>query len=204
MIAMAGFSIEYIWQYWRQTIPTCLPRQLARYGQLILLSAISVFASTSSEAINADKPSEQQLKASFIYHFPKFIKWPTPPATNTKFVICVLGNHPLSGNIELLNGKRINEQDIEIKLISQPLVNTCHVLFIAESEAGTVADILSHIADVPILSISDIPDFTQAGGMIEMKLIDDKIRFDINLNAAEKAGLNINSQLLKLATQVIQ
>jgi len=55
---------------------------------------------------------------------------------------------------------------------------------------------------VPILSVSDIADFTRAGGMIDLVEVEQRIRFNINLSAARRARLRLSSQLLKLATIV--
>jgi len=147
---------------------------------------------------------EQQVKVSFIYNFAKFIKWPIAASPGTPFVICVVGEQPLSGNIGLLQGRQVNDRAIEVRLINRPEQGDCHILFIGDSEVQGLPNILQGIAALPVLSISDLPNFVHAGGIIGIKVIDDRVRFDINLAAAHKAGLNINSQLLKLATEVLQ
>ena len=147
---------------------------------------------------------EQQVKVSFIYNFAKFIKWPVPESAGAPFTICVVGEQALSGDIGLLQGRRVNEHAIEVRLITEPGRWDCHILFIGDSEAQRLPNILQDIATFPVLSVSDLPDFVHAGGIIGMKVIEDRVRFDINLAAAHKAGLNINSQLLKLATEVLQ
>jgi hypothetical protein len=53
-----------------------------------------------------------------------------------------------------------------------------------------------------VLTVSDIPDFTNSGGMIQFVLLENKVRFQVNLTAAETAGLTLSSQLLKVATSV--
>lgn len=147
---------------------------------------------------------EQQLKVSYIYNFAKFVKWPAPVGPGQPFIICVIGREPLSGYLDLLAGKPIYERTIEVKLISaKPTPGTCHILFIS-ADYGQAAHILDDIATLPILSISDLPEFIREGGIIGMKTVDDRVRFDINLAAAQKAGLAVDSQLLKLAAEVMQ
>ncbi|MDO9103459.1 MAG: YfiR family protein [Methylovulum sp.] len=152
----------------------------------------------------ADGTKEQQVKVSFIYNFAKFITWPPSARAGGPFIICVVGEQPLSGNIGLLQARDLNDRTIEVRTVTKPGLGDCHILFIGEDEGQRLPDLLQDIAAQPVLSISDLPDFALVGGIIGMKVIDDRVRFEINLAAARKVGLTINSQLLKLATKVLQ
>lgn len=164
----------------------------------------SLFACCLISTALAEATKEQQVKISFIYNFAKFITWPTSLSASTPFNLCVLGEQPLSGNIGLLQGRVVNDHTIAVQVFPAHDKGGCQILFIGNTEAERLPVILHDIAALPVLSISDMPDFVHAGGIIGMKVIDDKVRFDINLAAAYKAGLAINSQLLKLATEVLQ
>ena len=169
--------------------------------QLLVWWLAGIFLISPAFAVNA---KEQEIKVSFIYNFAKFIKWPVSASDGGSFKICVVGERPLSGNISLLQGRVVNDHAIEVRLIEKPELGECHILFIGDSEGQRLPDILQNMAKAPILSISDLPDFIHAGGIIGMKVKDDRVRFDINLKAAQKAGLDIDSQLLKLATEVLK
>lgn len=80
----------------------------------------------------------------------------------------------------------------------------CHILFIPAEEAERVDGVLRAVALAPVLTVSDSPDFARSGGMIGLKQRGGRIRFDINLGAARRAGLNLSSRLLKLADEVLQ
>ena len=150
---------------------------------------------------------EQQVKASFVYNFAKFIKWPISAIKNTNapFCICIEGNQPLSGNINLLQGRQVDGHKIEVVTITEPREwRNCNILFIGDSEAHRVASILKNVAALPVLTISDLPNFVHSGGIIGLNVLDHRVRFDINLAVAQKAKLNIDSQLLKLAVKVLQ
>jgi hypothetical protein len=60
------------------------------------------------------------------------------------------------------------------------------------------------LGSLPVLTVGDVSEFAQAGGMIGMRIEDNRVRFDVNLAAAQRAGLTLNSQMLKLAGQVLR
>jgi hypothetical protein len=78
----------------------------------------------------------------------------------------------------------------------------CQILFIASSEDKRVATILAELDGNPVVTVGEADDFVAQGGIIRLFLEDNKIRFDINLEPADKAGLKISSRLLLLAKNV--
>jgi hypothetical protein len=80
----------------------------------------------------------------------------------------------------------------------------CHLLFICPSEKKTINEIIDLVKDQGVLTVSDTQEFLDAGGIVNFVIEDNKVRFDINLTASEKAGLKIRSQLLRLAKKVVK
>ncbi len=79
---------------------------------------------------------------------------------------------------------------------------SCHVLYISSSENGRLKEILAAIDKAGVLTVSDIPQFSQRGGMIQFVEESNKIRFEVNLASAGAAGLTLSSELLKVAVTV--
>jgi len=160
-------------------------------------SGFSVFA-------QQDKPGEYQVKAVYLFNFGKFIEWPPDAAKRESFDICVLGHDPFGSVLEsTLAGEKIgNLQALARRISSVREATNCEILFISSSESARIKQILGSIEKRGVLTVSDLPDFTNGGGMIQFVVQDNKIRFAVNLTAAEKAGLTISSQLLKVATAV--
>jgi hypothetical protein len=153
----------------------------------------------------ADTNTEQQIKVSFIYNFAKFVTWPNLTSATTPLVICVMGSQPLSDKIALLQNKKVDTRSIQVFFLAQNKPSShCNMLFISESETPRLEKILESIATLPTLTVSTIPDFVQTGGMIGLKVLNSRVRFDVNLLATQKAGLSLNSQLASLADEVIQ
>lgn len=148
--------------------------------------------------------SEYRIKAAFLYNFSRFTSWPDEVTSQTDdFRLCVLGIDPFGEAIDALSGKPVHNKTVSIhKLDSMATAGYCHMVFVSVSESGRLDEVLTQLQHESVLTISDIDSFTARGGIIQLKLVNGKIRFDINIDAARRAGLDISSKLLSLATIV--
>ncbi|MBI3622058.1 MAG: YfiR family protein [Nitrospirae bacterium] len=152
------------------------------------------------------EPLEYAVKAAFIYNFAKFVEWPTPSSGQASeqdgvFVIGILGQDPFGGALdEMVAGKTVRDKKITVKRFSniEDAMNS-HIVFIGHSEKETIARIIKRLDGAPVLTVSDIGRFAELGGMIELVIDQNRVRFAINVAAVEQAGLKPSSQLLKLA-----
>ena len=81
---------------------------------------------------------------------------------------------------------------------------SCHILFIASSAQNNVEGLIKQCHGKPILTVSDIDDFSRNGGIITMVQLENNIRFSINQQSLLSSGLRMSGQLLKLARELIQ
>ena len=175
------------------------PAQNARTSILALMLAcfLSYPAVTSAE----DAITEYQVKAAFLYNFSHFVTWPAPPEDT--FKLCVIGDNPFGELLDALIGKTVKDSILVVQQHnSLDRIHDCQLAYISHSFESRLNRVLAELANHPILTISDIESFTDAGGMIQLRLADNKVRFDINASAADHAGLTISSKLLSLATRV--
>jgi uncharacterized protein DUF4154 len=116
----------------------------------------------------------------------------------------VLGRDPFGPALDsTLAGETINGSNVVAKRISQPeQAANCHILFISSSETDQLKQLLPALEKMSVLTVSDIPQFERHGGMIEFVMDGNKVRFEVNLASAERAGLSLSSQLLKVALRV--
>lgn len=151
-------------------------------------------------------PREYQLKAVFLFNFAQFVEWPPTafPEAGAPIYIGVLGDDPFGPILEqVVRGETIHHRRLVIKRSRQlEDLKACHLLFISRSEEGQLAQILAGVAGASILTVGETEQFAHRGGVINFTLQENKIRFEINLHAAERAGLKISSKLLQLATVV--
>ncbi len=179
-------------------LTTVSPRaRRVRLGMACVLLAATFVAPPTSAADT--EPDIVALKAAFLYNFAKFAEWPNLPP-GAPLVLCIVGDDAIAAAlVGTIHGQNIGGHSVEV---SRPSViaawTGCHLLFIAHGAAPRAAGLVG-IKTQPILTVSDVKDFSQAGGMIELFVEGGRIRFAINVDAVDRAGLRISSRLLGLA-----
>ena len=176
------------------------------WAWLALLVALGVILAFPDARSVASAPTEYQVKAAYLYNFGKFVQWPAnaTAGNSNSFPICVLGQDPFGKALDsAIVGESINGKNVVARRIAKTEeAANCRVLFISSSESSGLGRILSALDDASLLTVSDMPDFAQRGGMIHLLLQDQRVRFEVNLDAATRVGLTLSSQLLKLAVTV--
>ena len=170
------------------------------------IAALVYLLFAGSSALGQQKPSEYQVEAAYLYNFGRFVEWPAKGTLpqDSSFSICVLGEDPFGQALDTtLAGETIGKQRVTARRISSPqMSDDCQILFISSSEANRLNKIMEALDKSAILTVSDIPQFSQRRGMIQFVLEENRIRFEVNLTAAQRAGLTLSSELLKVATVV--
>ena len=143
---------------------------------------------------------EAHLKAAFIYNFARFVEWPSN-TTPGPVRIGVFGRGDIIAPLEdIVRGKSANGRPIEVARLASPAqADGCAILLIEQSETKHIRDTVSTLANKPVLTVCDGGDCLRDGGMISFQTVNESVRFQINQQAAENAGLRISSQLLKVA-----
>jgi hypothetical protein len=183
--------------------------QLSRGRGVLLrrtIAAIVCLLFAASIALGQQKASEYQVKAAYLYNFGRFVEWPAKGTTaqTNSFTICVLGRDPFGHALDAtLAGETIGNQSVAARRISSLQMSAdCQILFISSSEANRLNKIIEALDKSAVLTVSDIPQFSQRRGMIQFVSEENRIRFEVNLDATQRAGLTISSDLLKVATVV--
>jgi hypothetical protein len=170
-----------------------------------VLLALAFFAATGLLA-QQSKPSEYQVKATYLYNFGRFVKWPgtVPAGKGDSFSVCVLGQDPFGAILDsTLAGEALDGKPVVLRRISKTQdAGDCRILFISSAEEKHLKEILTALDESGVLTVSDMPGFARRGGMIQFVLEGDRVRFEINLTSAESARLVLSSELLKVASSV--
>jgi hypothetical protein len=150
------------------------------------------------------KPTEYEVEAAYLSNFGRFVDWPIKPAAGEAFDVCVLGPDPFGTLLDnALKGEQIgNAHLVGRRLPGAEEISSCRILFISSARENQLPAILTALGTSNVLTVSDMPSFTRLGGMIQFVIEGKRVRFEINLNAAQRAGLSLSSQLLKLAVAV--
>jgi len=176
-------------------------------GSLYLLALLSSISTIDLSCSNATftASNEYQIKAVFLYNFTKgFIKWPATSFTTkeTPFQICLIGEDNFRGILEntVKDQKAAGGRSVIVnKIDTLVTLSGCHILFISTSAESQLSKILEQAQHYSLLTVSDIEDFTDQGGMIEFFTLENKIKFAINSCILEQAGLKADANLLRIA-----
>jgi hypothetical protein len=173
---------------------------VASIALVAALSTAPAIAAGSGTAGGSDVAADVAVKAAFLYNFAKFTEWPALPP-GSPIVLCVVGGDAIaSALVETVKGQDINGHALEVwRTQESPSWRSCHLLFIADAETRKAASGLAGIKTLPVLTVSDGKDFSQGGGIIELFVEGGRMRFAINMDAAEVSGLRLSSRLLGLA-----
>ena len=171
-----------------------------RFLIVVLVCSLCASARVVAQVV----PNEYRLKAAFMYQFPQFVEWPSTAWQQTRSVqICVVEPNPFGSELEhLIQGESLNGRPLAVKEIyGADELAGCHVLFVGV-RSGRASTVLKATSGRPVLTIGEADGFLESGGIITMKIVDGKVRFEIHAANAQKAGLRISSQLLSLAFAV--
>lgn len=174
--------------------------------KLVILGLLGLLAPAEGGWADAATGLEYQVKAAFLYNFAKFVEWPADAfeGAGGAVILCVMGDDPFGdslGNVvrgESLNGRRLAVH--RTRDLSD--LHACHVVFVPRSERSRQERILDALRHRGVLTVGESDGFLTGGGMIRFVLEQNKVRFDINLEAAEESGLKLSSRLLRLARTV--
>ena len=200
---------------------------------MLLLFFCAVGILYAAEADSAPS-KEYQVKAAFIYNFIKFVDWPQVADSesdekakdSTKpITIGIIGENPFGNAFEAITKKKIQNKKVVIKHFGGFTKNStrykeggqtrykykdadalkaCQVIFVSSSETEYHKEIIDTVKDNCVLTIGETKDFLQSGGIVGFVTEEKKVKFGINLIAAENAQLKIRSKLLRLAKRVIK
>jgi hypothetical protein len=145
---------------------------------------------------------EYALKAAFLLNFARLVEWPPEarPAEGEPLVVAVMGKASVRRAIERgLEGARAGEHPLVVRRLTDPSqVAGSHIVFLAGG-AEPDPEILSEARAHSVLSVGESPEFARRGGVIKLFTEARKLRFEINVEAAGEAGIEVSSRLLRLA-----
>jgi hypothetical protein len=158
----------------------------------ILLLALLAAAPVRTQEV----PVEYQVKAAYLYNFARFVEWPARVLTE-RLNICVARPSPFGDVLSnTVRDETVGGRQVAAREIGDP-DGSCQVLFIPRDAP---ADIYLRTArGTPTLTVGESPTFIRQGGIVNFIREGANVRFEIDEEAARRAGLRISSRLLRLA-----
>jgi len=169
----------------------------------LAIAAWAVLTEGTSVAQSAHRESD--VKAAYLLNFGRFTSWPPGAADAGGFVICVLGRDEVGRALDTaVAGETIAGKPVVFRAIDKSEdAAACRVLFISGKDNRRLKQILGDIDGVPTLTVSDMAGFVDQGGMIQFVPESNRVRFSVNVAAAERVGLAFSSELLRVAVGLV-
>jgi hypothetical protein len=188
-------------------IPGRAPLSSHRFRPWFIAAAVAwVLVAVPCLRAQSSKPTDYDVKAAYLFNFGHFIEWPANVASaqNDSFTVCVLGQDPFGPVLDAtLAGEKIAGKRVAAMRISTPQESgNCQILFLSSAGKPQLDTIIKALNKRAVLTVSDMPEFSQRGGMIQFVLEGKRVRFEVNIAAVQQSGLTLSSELLKVATTV--
>jgi len=166
-----------------------------------LLCAFSMLVGTS---VGAREYAEGAAKAAFIYRFAGYVEWPARRSDSAVFTIAVLRDDVMAAELEhLLSGRRINDRPAHIRRIRRiDDLRDAEILYVGSRSHEAVRRAVAKVGPRPVLIVTDEERGLDDGSVVNFMVIEQRVRFEISLAAAERRGLRISSELLSVAARV--
>lgn len=168
-----------------------------------LVAGLLALGTAIGAGAGPESAKEYQVKAAFLYNFGQFVDWPDHafPAKDSPLVIAVLDPDPFDGGLDrAVAGKSIAGHPVVVKHVpADSAPPPCHVLFVPSEDDDYAKGAIARVAQSPILTVGETDAFQEAGGAVRFYIEDGKVRFAIDPDATQRAGLKVSSKLLSLA-----
>jgi hypothetical protein len=151
--------------------------------------------------LDAQAVTQPALRAAFLYNFAKFTEWPPDGLPSGPLTLCVVDDSAVEGALsELVGNSTINGRPVTIsRNASGQRLRACNLLYLGEVNSERAASILEELLGAPVLTVSNGSDFVRLGGIVGFFVEEGRMRFAINPDAAQRAGVRLSSRLLQLA-----
>lgn len=168
--------------------------------RLVVVAAL--VACVGPSRARAQSVAAPALKAAFLYNFAKFTGWPADAlAPQQRLALCVFGDHAVADALEqTIQRREIEGHELTVEIVNaHSAISTCHLLYMAGHDARRIAPVLGALRSVPVFTVGEAERFVESGGVAQLIVQGDRVRFAINPLAAERARLRLSSRLLSLA-----
>jgi hypothetical protein len=195
--AARGVCVAHRARYW-PIVAWCL------VGYLLVLGAWS--APSPPDAPEPSPQSEQAIKAAFLFKFLSYVEWPAGVlhGASAPIVVGVLGDDAIADRLRAtVARRRIGQHPVVVRDVTESdALNGVHLLFIGDAETAALPRLAPEAQRRSVLLVTDFDHALEAGTVINLVVIDDRVRFEVSLEAAERSNLKLSSRMLAVAMWV--
>jgi hypothetical protein len=185
-------------------MPTRLPSVSLPQRRCLILCALAAIFAAAVPAYAAPGHSEDSVKAAYLYRFTQYIEWPRSPASTQPFTIAVLGAPGVAEELErLLPDHPIKNAVAQVRVITRiSELGNAQMLYLGAAPPGRLRSLIESIAFGPVLLVTDSEEGLEMGSVLNFITLENRVRFEVSLTAADKSRFRISSELLAVAARV--
>ena len=182
-----------------------LRRVLLRHVAGVLCAFLLAPLSLPHAAVRMQETLENDVKAAFLFNFTKFVDWP-PTAFESPtdpLRVCAIADAVFIASLDrIIAGETVRGRALRRVVPDTSELPHCHLLYIGGTYRNRAEKLMAAVGRAPVLTVGETSDFLTHGGTIAFVLENQRVRFDVNLRAAERAQLTISSKLLRVAREI--
>lgn len=165
---------------------------------VFFLALLGVFAAQAQ----AEKPMHE-IHAAMLFNFVKYIQWPNE-AEGGDFVLGVMGDEEVFNTLKTwYDGKAKGTKKYVVKKLgSAEEASACAVVYLGKSKSREFENIKNAITGKPVLTITDSANLGQKGSHINFKIVDGKLKFEMNQASLTGSNLKVSGQLASMAIMI--
>ncbi len=176
-------------------------------GAGVNYAALSFVLCVVASVVHAqERVSEYDIESAYLSNFGKFLRFAPSDAEvgRHSFDICIVGQDPLGATLNQLTvNEQLDGKPVRIvRLKAAAEARNCAIAYFSASEGSRLESDLEALRGHSVLTVSDASDFLKRGGMIQLIVADNHVRFAVNLDAVHSAQLGLSSELLRVAVSV--
>lgn len=159
----------------------------------------------AAPALLADPVPVATVKAAFLYNLTKFTQWPSDTlAPGQGISLCVAGDPAVAEALgRIVAGHAVDGHELTAQVVAPDgPIRACHLLYVSGLDAKRSAQLLDALKGAPVFTVSDLDDFAESGGVAQLILENERMRFVVNAMSATRARLRVSSKLLSFARLV--
>jgi hypothetical protein len=174
----------------------------------VLLLAFGIAPAREARAQTAGTYDEARVKAVYLVKFAEYVDWPSSAfaTAGSPIVIGVAGDDAVASHLEdIVIGRRLRGHPFSVRRLDAPgAVGAMQMLYVGGEDSARVTRYVRAVRRRPVLTVAGVDDGLDAGVVINFVLKEDRVRFEISTEAAEKNGLALSSRLLAVALRVLK
>lgn len=178
---------------------------MRRFGIIVVVAGLALVCALANGPACAGQPSvtstpEAQIKAGIVFNLAQVVSWPDSMPTAASFGIGVIGHDDSDPALSALANKTVRGRGLALRDPLPPAAaGDVQIVFISRSHTASLGSLLATLAGRPVLTVSEMDGFCEQGGMVQMRRERNRVQLRVNREAAERVGLRLSSQLLKVA-----